>query len=124
VTADEDVPSSMEADLAAWGKVITLETRGRHSGQPRRVTVGFVEELGAVLLVAAANEASAWARNLIAEPGCHVERDGRRSAYRAIPLVGPARAAVVSALILKYGTPSERLGAGPAFRLLPSIDDE
>ena len=25
----------------------------------------------------------------------------------------------VVALILKYGTPAERLGAGPAFRLLP-----
>jgi len=33
------------------------------------------------------------------------------------PLDGAARNAAIGALILKYGTPAERLGRGPAFRL-------
>jgi hypothetical protein len=32
----------------------------------------------------------------------------------------PLRAAAIRDLILRYGTPSERLGAGPVFRLRPS----
>jgi deazaflavin-dependent oxidoreductase (nitroreductase family) len=117
---DGPVPPSMADDLAAWGKVITLETRGRHSGRPRRVTIGFADEPGGGMLVAAADDATQWARNLAAEPRCQVERDGRRAAYLAAPLTGRARSAAIAALILKYGTPSERLGAGPAFRLVPT----
>ncbi len=113
------VPSSMADDLTTWGKVITLETRGRRSGRPRRVTIGFVEEPGVGLLVAAADDAVHWARNLLAEPRCRVERDGLRSCYLATPLSGDERNAAITALILKYGTPSEQLGAGPAFRLVP-----
>ena len=41
----------MEQELADWGKAIVLETRGRHSGLPRRVTIGFAES-GDELLVA------------------------------------------------------------------------
>jgi len=110
----------MEDDLVRWGKVITLETRGRRSGLPRRVTVGFVDEPGGALLVAAADDMTSWAANLAVEPACHVERDGRRASYVALALEGADRAAAVSALILKYGTPSERLGGGPAFRLVPA----
>jgi hypothetical protein len=35
----------------------------------------------------------------------------------AEPLDGAARNAAIASLILKYGTPAERLGRGPAFRL-------
>lgn len=109
---------AMADDLAAWGKVITLETRGRHSGLPRRVAIGFVATPEG-LLVAAADEETRWARNLLAEPRCHVELGSERSARLAIPLDGVERNAAVAALILKYGTPSERLGGGPAFLLRP-----
>jgi deazaflavin-dependent oxidoreductase (nitroreductase family) len=117
---DRPAPASMADDLAAWGKVITLETCGRHSGQPRRVTIGFVDERGGGLLVAAADDATQWARNLAADPRCQVERDSRRVAYLAAPLTGEARSSAIASLILKYGTPAERLGAGPAFRLVPA----
>ncbi len=112
----------MEDDLVRWGKVITLETRGRRSGLPRRVTIGFVDERDGTLLVAAADDATSWAANLAAEPACHVERDGRRARYLALALEGADHATAVSALILKYGTPSERLGGGPAFRLVAAPD--
>jgi hypothetical protein len=41
--------------------------------------------------------------------------------YMAVELDDAQRAAVITDLILKYGTPAERLGRGPAFylRLLP-----
>jgi deazaflavin-dependent oxidoreductase (nitroreductase family) len=109
----------MEADLASWGKVITLETTGRTSGQPRRVTVGYARD-GVDLLVAASSEDTQWARNLAAEPRCVVELSGERREHSAVPLDEADRAHAVVALILKYGTPAERLGRGPAFRLVPT----
>ena len=57
--------------------------------------------------------------NLRATPTCVVERDGDLILRRAVPLDGAVRASAVTRLILKYGAPAERLGAGPAFRLLP-----
>jgi len=109
----------MAADLSARGLTITLVTVGRHSGLPRIATIGFVERPGGSLLVAASAETTHWAANLKAEPGCTVELDGHRREYRAVPLRGSERAAAIAGLILKYGTPAERLGAGPAFRLDP-----
>lgn len=108
---------ALEADLAAWGRVITLETRGRRSGLARRVSIGFVDEADGSLLVAASAETTQWALNLLADPACHVERQDTVEACTAIPLYGDARHRAVQSLILKYGTPSEVLGAGPAFRL-------
>lgn len=109
---------ALEADLVAWGRVIRLHTTGRRSGRPRVATIGFVEEADGSLSVAAASEATHWAANLRASPDCLVERDGRRGPYRATPLEGTARASAISRLVLKYGTPAERLGAGPAFLLV------
>ena len=108
-------------DLAAWGKVIVIEARGRSSGQPRLATVGYLDDGVEPLTyrVAASDDQTDWARNLLAEPACHVIADGIRTPYRAIRLEGAERHAVATELILKYGTPSERLGAGPAFRLEP-----
>ncbi len=104
--------------MASWGKAIVLRTHGRRSGRPRRVTVGFVEEPDGSLLVAAADPSTHWARNLLADPRCQVVRDGVCHECLATPLGDDEHGAAVTALILKYGTPSERLGAGPAFRLL------
>ncbi|MEX1296456.1 MAG: nitroreductase/quinone reductase family protein [Candidatus Limnocylindrales bacterium] len=110
---------SMEDDLADWGKVIRLHTTGSRSGRTRTVTIGFVEEADGSLLVAAGSDGAGWAVNLRSTPACEVERDGRRIRCRAEPLAGTARALAISGLVLKYGTPAERLGAGPAFRLTP-----
>jgi deazaflavin-dependent oxidoreductase (nitroreductase family) len=109
----------MERELVSWGKAIVLETTGRRSGAPRRVTIGFVERDDG-LLVASAAESTHWARNLVADPRCHVEWREQRWSCRAVKLEGAARDAAVAALILKYGTPAERLGGGSAFRLVRS----
>jgi deazaflavin-dependent oxidoreductase (nitroreductase family) len=109
----------MDDDLAAWGKVVILETVGRRSGRPHRVAVGFAAGPDGSLLVAASQPETHWALNLAADVRCVVEREGMRQQCRAERLDEPKRQAVVAALILKYGTPAERLGEGPAFRLVP-----
>jgi deazaflavin-dependent oxidoreductase (nitroreductase family) len=109
----------MEDDLVDWGKVIRLRTTGHRSGAPRTVTVGFVEADDGALLVAASSDGTSWASNLSADPACFVERDDVGRAYTAVRLRTSERAAAITGLILKYGTPAERLGAGPAFRLEP-----
>jgi hypothetical protein len=45
---------------------------------------------------------------------------GDRREMIATALDGPEAAAAVRGLILRYGTPAERLGRGPAFRLIPA----
>ena len=105
--------------LASWGKVLVLETRGRRSGELRRVAIGFVTEPTGTVLVAAGSHATGWARNLAAHPRCTLEIDGVRRPYTARPLDGSERARSVRELILKYGGPAERLGRGPAFALVP-----
>ena len=102
-------------ELAAWGKVIRLRTRGRTSGDPVWTAIGFVERPDGKLLVAAGSDTADWALNLRAEPRCLVELEGTAHSCRAVELDGDARNAAVVALILKYGTPAERLGRGPAF---------
>ena len=106
--------------LAGWGKVVRLETRGRSSGRPVIVAVGYVEEPDGSLLVAAGTPETAWARNLLAEPECTVTLGEATWAARAEPLDDVDAARAVRALILRYGTPAERLGRGQAFRLRPS----
>ena len=106
--------------LAAWGKVVLLETTGRTSGQPRRTAVGFVEEPGGSLLVAAGSEATHWAANLLADPACRGLIGETWRPYVAEEVDGAERARAIAELILKYGTPAEGLGAGPAFRLRPA----
>lgn len=114
------MPDAYGEQLAAWGKVVMLETTGRMTGRAIRTAVGFVEEPDGSLLVAAGSPASHWAANLLAEPACHGTIGESRRAYRAEELDGPERARAISGLILRYGTPAEGLGAGPAFRLRPA----
>lgn len=112
-------PDPLGAELAAWGKVILLTTTGRRTGRARTTAVGFIAEPDGSLLVAAGDETTGWARNLDADPSCTVSLEGRSARYRAEPLDDDARRAVAVALILRYGTPAERLGMGPAYRLHP-----
>lgn len=116
------MPDAYGEQLAAWGKVVLLETTGRVSGRVVRGAVGFVEEPDGSLLIAAGSPSASWAANLFADPICHGRIGTQRRAYRAEEIEGPERAQVISSLILKYGTPAERLGAGPAFRLRPVGD--
>jgi len=115
---------AMASDLAAWGAVAVIEARGRRSGRPIRTPVGFIKDADGSLLVAASDDHTSWARNLLAEPHCRVAIGDMVGAYVAELLDPAGHAAAVTALILRYGAPAERLGAGPAFRLRPYAGGE
>ena len=110
----------MEDDLVVWGRVARVETRGRVTGRPARATVGFLERPDGSLQVAASSPRADWALNLLADAGCTVTVGERSGRFRAEELAGPDAARAVSRLILRYGTPAEGLGHGPAFRLRPA----
>ena len=112
----------MAEQLASWGKVVLLETRGRASGGPANAAVGFIEEADGSLLVAAGDPKAHWALNLMADPEAVVRIEDRRWRISAELLDGPERHHAIRELILRYGTPSEGLGRGPSFRLRPVVD--
>ena len=114
-----DGDGSIGEELATWGKVALLETIGRISGRPVRSAVGFSEEEDGSLVVAAGSESADWALNLRANPACRATVGERTAAYEVTEIEGAERSQAVVALILKYGTPAERLGHGPVFRLRP-----
>jgi deazaflavin-dependent oxidoreductase (nitroreductase family) len=105
--------------LAEWGKAALIESHGRVSGRPVRAHVGFIEAPDGSIVVAAGPGAH-WAANLLADPDCTVTVGGRSFRGIAEPLDGPELAAAIRELILRYGTPAERLGSGPAFRIRPA----
>jgi hypothetical protein len=73
------------------------------------------------MLVAAGSDTADWVLNLRANPRSRATVGERTADYRqAVELQGDERSATLVALILKYGTPAERLGRGPVFRLIPS----
>lgn len=114
-----DDDRTIAEQLTEWGKVALLETRGRLSGRPVRAAIGFIEEPDGSLLVAAGSEEADWALNLLSEPECSAVIADRQARYVAQQIEGVDRARALSGLILKYGTPAERLGRGPVFRLRP-----
>jgi deazaflavin-dependent oxidoreductase (nitroreductase family) len=105
--------------LADWGTVALLVTRGRSTGIPVAVAVGFVEEPDGSLLVAAGAPDADWAMNLEADGRCRVRIGTELRDCDATPLERTEHGDAIRRLILKYGTPAERLGLGPTFRLRP-----
>lgn len=85
-----------------------------------RTAVGFVEAPDGSLLVAAGEPDADWALNLLATPDVRVTIGELTARYEAVELDGAERNTAIAALILRYGTPAERLGRGPAFRLKPA----
>jgi hypothetical protein len=81
--------------------------------------VGFVEDDDGTLHIAAGSEGSDWALNMRANPVCKVNIGDLAATYRATEEAEAKRGTTVTQLILKYGTPAERLGHGPTFRLVP-----
>jgi F420H(2)-dependent quinone reductase len=69
--------------------------------------------------VAAGSPDADWARNLEADPRCRATIGEKTLDMIAEPLHAAEAARVVTELILRYGTPAEGLGRGPAFRLRP-----
>jgi deazaflavin-dependent oxidoreductase (nitroreductase family) len=108
-----------DEDLVRWGRLLLLETSGRRTGRRVRATIGFVPERDGAMLVAASSSAPDWALNLRADPHCTVTVGDQTLECRAEELTDGEHARAVRELILRYGTPSERLGEGPAFRLRP-----
>ena len=102
--------------------VARIETRGRVTGLPVAVAVGFVEEPDGSILVAAGEPDADWARNLEADPRCRVTIESQTWAMTARPVDRPDAARAVVELILKYGTPAERLGRGLVFRVRVAAD--
>jgi deazaflavin-dependent oxidoreductase (nitroreductase family) len=110
----------MERELVALGRVAHLVARGRTSGEPRSVAVGYLDEPDGSVLVAANGDDQDWAQNLLADPAVTVEIGRRRFEATAERLERADHGRAVSGLILRYGTPSEGLGRGPSFRLRPT----
>ncbi len=111
----------MDDELVGHGRVARLEIAGRQSGVARRVAVGYVERVDGSLIVAAREPGAGWARNLEAA-GVAVVTIGDRSMTvdaEVLEVGDPRRSAGVRDLILRYGTPSEALGRGAVFRLVP-----
>jgi deazaflavin-dependent oxidoreductase (nitroreductase family) len=104
--------------LAGWGKAARIQTRGRISGNAAQAHVGFVEDPDGSIVVASGAGAQ-WAANLLADPACVVTIGERSFAGVAEALEGAEFAGAIRDLILRYGTPAERLGSGPAFRIRP-----
>jgi deazaflavin-dependent oxidoreductase (nitroreductase family) len=90
------------------------------SGSAAAAAVGYIEEPDGTLLVAAGSPDAAWARNLEADPRCRVTIGERSLDMVAEELDATEAGHVVTSLILRYGTPAEGLGRGPAFRLRPA----
>jgi deazaflavin-dependent oxidoreductase (nitroreductase family) len=107
----------MEAGLVATAGFARIETIGRRSRAARPVTVGFIEEADGSIVVAASSPSTAWARNLLADPACHVVIGDRTFDAIAEALGRDDHIRAIRALILRYGTPAETLGRGPSFRL-------
>jgi len=84
-----------------------------------KVAVGYLDDADGSILVAAGDPDADWARNLEADPHCVVTIADRSMPCLAAPVGGDIAAAAIRDLILRYGTPSERLGSGPVFRLVP-----
>jgi deazaflavin-dependent oxidoreductase (nitroreductase family) len=108
---------SIGPDLVRWGRAARIETTGRRTGRPVAAFISFHEEADGSLLVAAGGPDAGWAQNLSAEPDATITIADRTFGVVAEPLAGPDYATAIRELILKGGTPAERLGHGPAFRL-------
>ena len=114
---EERDEATIGPDLVTWGRAIRLDTVGRRSGRPVSTFVSFHEEADGSLLVAAASAGAGWARNLAIHSAATVTLRDRTFAVVAEPLSGTDFNTAIRELIVKGGTPAERLGHGPAFRL-------
>jgi deazaflavin-dependent oxidoreductase (nitroreductase family) len=105
--------------LVADGRALLLETVDRATGRPATAVLGFVQEPDGSLLVAAGHASAGWAANLDADSRCRVTIGSDTREFVAELLDGPNRNRAIRDLILRGGTPAERLGHGPAYRLRP-----
>ena len=74
----------------ATGYLMVLRTRGRRSGLLREAPLGYVIRENAIYCCAGFGEATAWYRNLLADPAVEVVLPGRTVTGVASPVVDPA----------------------------------
>lgn len=92
-----------------------LETRGRRSGEPRRVPVNPLSRDGVTYLVAPRGTTE-WVRNVRADGGQVVLIQGRkRSSYRAVELDDGAKPAILRDYLVRWHSEVGRFfdGVGP-----------
>ncbi len=111
-------------DLVRWGRAARILTTGRRTGRHFPVIVSFHQEEDGSLLVASGEPDSGWTRNLVANPAAIVTIGERSFPVVAEQLSGADFVTAIRELILKGGTPAERLGRGPAFRLRPVVPQD
>lgn len=96
--------------------VMTLETTGAKSGQPRSTPLVMTPDGDRLILVASRwgqGGTPAWYHNLRANPVCHVFHDGQRRAYVARETAGEEREACwrkAVAYYTGYAVYASRLG--------------
>ncbi|MEK7863489.1 MAG: nitroreductase/quinone reductase family protein [Chloroflexota bacterium] len=90
-------------DALAVAEEITLETRGRRTGRPHRVTLWFAYEEGGLWL--RTDPDTDWYRNLLAEPRCRVQLDQANvdAVREVVPDQEPALRRLVDMWRTKYG---------------------
>ncbi|MET8998228.1 nitroreductase family deazaflavin-dependent oxidoreductase [Amycolatopsis sp. NPDC004169] len=81
-----------------------VETRGRRTGEPRRVPLAVVARGGRHYLVSPVRDRD-WVENLLATPECALLSDGRREDRRADEIGGEEAAAVVAAYLAAMSVP-------------------
>lgn len=81
-----------------------VETRGRRTGEPRRVPLAVVARGGRHYLVSPVRDRD-WVENLLATPECALLSDGRREDRRADEIGGEEAAAVVAAYLATMSVP-------------------
>jgi deazaflavin-dependent oxidoreductase (nitroreductase family) len=116
--------------ISAFGMAPLLGTRGRRSGEWRRVPVNVLE-MGDSMYLVAPRGYTHWARNLLANPELELRRGRRTERFQAEPVPVEARLPLIAAYLQKWG---DRPGSGvrtqfdqlpdpaehPAFRLVRS----
>ncbi|MET8848990.1 nitroreductase family deazaflavin-dependent oxidoreductase [Amycolatopsis sp. NPDC004625] len=81
-----------------------VETRGRRTGEPRRVPLAVVARDGGQYLVSPVRDRD-WVENLLATPECALLSGGRREDRRAEPTGGEEAAAVVASYLASMSVP-------------------
>lgn len=108
----------MRATGGRFGRVgplpaLLLTTRGRKSGEPRDVTLNYLRDGTAFVVVASyggEDPDPAWWRNLKANPVADVLVDGRRVRVRASELDGARREEVWARIVARDPSYSEYQG--------------
>jgi deazaflavin-dependent oxidoreductase (nitroreductase family) len=81
-----------------------VETRGRRTGEPRRVPLAVVAHGGGQYLVSPVRDRD-WVENLLAAPECALLSGGRREDRRAEPVGGEEAATVVATYLGAMSVP-------------------